>query len=465
VGEPTLTDVFADRGDGSVGLSQRTVLTLAFRANGPFEPPSRHVLGAIDCVTFGRGSRAAVRDERDGLRRLVLRVPDPMMSTDHGRLLHVRGRWRLDDPRSKNGAVVAGQPTRHAMLRPGDIFELGHTLFLFETADLPSDVPLDAFPAGVDAAGGLETLHHGLGREIALLVRVAAAEVPVLLLGETGTGKEIFARAVHALSGRRGPFVAVNCGGLAAGLMEAELFGHRRGAFSGAVSDRPGYLRSADRGTLFLDEVAELSPAAQAALLRALQQREVVPVGDASPTAIDIRLVAATHRDLAEMVGRGAFREDLHARLQGLTVSLPPLRERRCDIGVLIASLLRRLGGGDEVRFVPAAAYALFRNPWPHNVRGLERCLETALALAAGRPIAVEHLRLGVPVPEAAVPAAAATAMMATPERDRLAELMLANRGNVSAVARALETSRSQVRRLLARHGIAVANGASDDED
>ena len=295
---------------------------------------------------------------------------------------------------------------------------------------------------------------------------VAPTDATVLLQGETGTGKEPLARALHHRSPRRPhPFVPVNCAALPPDLLESELFGHEKGAFTGALTQRLGRFELANRGTLFLDEIGDLPLELQPKLLRVLQDHAFERLGSSRTLRTNVRLVAATHRDLAEMVGRGAFREDLHARLQGLTVSLPPLRERRCDIGVLIASLLRRLGGGDEARFVPAAAYALFRNPWPHNVRGLERCLETALALAAGRPIAVEHLRLGVPVPEAAVPAAAATAMMATPERDRLAELMLANRGNVSAVARALETSRSQVRRLLARHGIAVANGASDDED
>jgi transcriptional regulator with GAF, ATPase, and Fis domain len=248
--------------------------------------------------------------------------------------------------------------------------------------------------------------------------------------------------------------VAVNCGGLAPSLVEAELFGHTRGAFSGAVSDRPGYLRSADRGTLFLDEVGELSAPAQAALLRALQQREVVPVGSSAPIAIDTRLCSATNRDLPALVGSGAFREDLYARLLGFSLKLPPLRERRCDLGLLVASLLRRLPGGERARFAPAAAYALLRYDWPLNVRELERSLGTALALAGDQPIAVEHL------PEAVAAAATISDEADRPapsgERDdtlrgELLKLLARHHGNIAAVAREMGKQREQIHRWARR--------------
>jgi transcriptional regulator of acetoin/glycerol metabolism len=450
--DATLSNRF-ERWGGTTGAIRRPILHVAFQAGQPFEPPSRHLLDDVDVVCFGRGARSATRDVQAGLRRLVLRLPDPVMSSDHGRLLSAHGQWLLEDERSKNGAVVAGRPTRCAQVGPGDLFELGHTLFALELAEVDRALPRDLLASDLrPPCPALATLDARLVGDIALLERVAPSAVPVLLFGATGTGKEVFARALHTLSGRGGPFVAVNCGGLAANLVEAELFGHRRGSFSGAVGDRLGYLRSADRGTLFLDELGELPIAAQTALLRALQEREVVPVGDAAPVRVDLRVVAATNRDLGDMVAAGSFREDLYARLLGVHLTLPALEDRRCDLGLLIASLLRRLPDGGRARFSPAAAYALFRHRWPLNVRELERTLAAALALAGGDPIDIEHL------PPAVVSAASEDEPTPAPplERDRLEALMLTHRGNVSRVADALGTSRSQVRRLAARFGLAV---------
>jgi DNA-binding NtrC family response regulator len=444
VADGTVTDVFGARAGDAAAWRARTAIVVALRAGAPSEAPSRHLLDDVDVVVFGRGPRAAVRDVDGGLRRLRLRVPDPVMSSDHGRLLGVRGVWLLEDPRSKNGALVSGTPTRSAMVRPGDAFVLGHTVFLLERGEHPADAPLDV-TAREAPVEGAATLHPSLHAQVELLLRVAPSDVPLLLLGETGTGKEVFARAAHALSGRRGAFVAVNCGALAPGLVEAELFGHRRGAFTGAVADRPGYLRSARGGTVFLDEIAELPAPAQAVLLRALQQREVVPVGDTAPVAVDFRLVAATHRDLGAMVASGAFRADLHARLLGLTLVLPPLRERRCDLGLLVASILRRLGA--TTTFTPAAAYALFRHQWPLNVRELERCLATALPLAGGRPVDAAHLRL--PAPAAAAPAPPVEDDDGL--RGSVTRLLVEHRGNVAAVARDLGKHREQVHRWIRR--------------
>jgi len=452
--DSTLSDVFVDRAGGARALRRQTVLTIAFRADDPLEPPSRHLLEDTDVVHFRRGDRSATRDQAEGLRRLLLRVPDPVMSADHGRLLYVSGEWLLEDPRSKNGSVVNGRPTRLATVHTGDMLELGHTLFLLEAAELPANLPRDAM--ATEVLPRMATLHVRLAQDLEMLSRVAATDVPILLLGETGTGKEVLARAVHQRSGRHGRYVAVNCGGLAPSLMEAELFGHRRGAFSGAVADRPGYLRTADGGTLFLDEVAELPPPAQAALLRALQQREVVPVGDSNPVGVDVRVCAATNRNLVAMVAAGAFREDLYARLLGVKATLPPLRERRGDLGLLIAAVLKRLPGGDRARFVPAAAHALFCYGWPLNVRELERCLAAALVLADGDPIDVEHLPpdVAVPKPPPAERAGPAAAEDDEQLRGQLIELLRRHHGNVAAVARDLGKHREQIHRWARRFGI-----------
>jgi transcriptional regulator with PAS, ATPase and Fis domain len=451
VADTTMTDVLADRRGGGAALRRRTVLYVALRANAPGEPPSRHLIDDVDEVTFGRGPRAARRADR----RLDLRIPDPLMSADHGRLHRSLGGWALEDPRSRNGAIVAGRATRSAPVRLGEVFELGHTLFLLDAVTM-ADGDLDVTASDLrPPTPALATLYPPLVQQIDILGRIAGSDVPVLLAGETGTGKEVLAQALHHLSGRRGPFVAVNCGGLTPSLIEAELFGHRRGAFTSAVHDRLGYLRSADHGTLFLDEVGELPPPAQTTLLRALQERAVVPVGDTTAIPVDLRVCAATHRDLPAMVAAGSFREDLYARLLGVTITLPPLRERRCDLGLLIDALLRRLGA--SATLTPSAAYAMLRYDWPRNVRELERALATAVVLAGADRIQLEHLPAAIAdqVEPAPAPAPRAEPDDDDPElRGRLVAALTAHRGNVSAVAAALGKGREQVYRWARRFGI-----------
>src|SRR5207302_1217977 len=189
--------------------------------------------------------------------------------------------------------------------------------------------------------------------------------------GETGTGKEVIARAIHAASRRPGAFVAVNCGALAPNLVESELFGHKKGAFSGATEDHNGLVRAADKGTLLLDEIGDLPVPTQAALLRVLQQREVLPLGTTKPMPVDLRVVAASHRDLEAEVGAGRFREDLWSRLAGYTAQLPALRDRREDLGLLVAALLARLVQTRPIRFTSEAGLALVQYDWPRNVREL----------------------------------------------------------------------------------------------
>jgi len=309
-------------------------------------------------------------------------------------------------------------------------------------------------------------MNRGLTEELEKLARVARTSVPVVVEGETGTGKELLARAYHVLSERPGAFVAVNCGALPDTLVQSELFGYRKGAFSGATEDRPGLLRSAERGTLFLDEIGELPLPSQASLLRVLQESEVLPVGGTRPLAVDLRVVAATNRDLGRMAREGTFRSDLLARLSGLRLWIPPLRERREDLGLLVAELLRRLvpPGARGPSLTPAAARALFLHDWPRNVRELEHCLALAVALSP-ESIDLEHLppelRRAPSVPASPAPAPVAPrASTADPERttdsgrEELLALLREHHGNVSRVAQALGTSRAQVHRLLKRHGL-----------
>jgi transcriptional regulator with PAS, ATPase and Fis domain len=264
-----------------------------------------------------------------------------------------------------------------------------------------------------------------------------------VLLGETGVGKEVMARGVHDASGRPGRFVGVNCGALPPTLLEAVLFGHRRGAYSGAIDDQPGFVRYAQHGTLFLDEIGELSAAGQAALLRVLQEREVVPVGATEPIPVNARIIAATNRDLRVEVEHGRFREDLLARL-GLIVPLPPLRERRADLGILVGSLLARFAPSPAgVRFTARAVRALLDHDWPQNVRELEMCLRYAGEVSGWATIDLHHL-----------PASIQRSRPADARRDELEGLLATHRGNLAAVARALGTSRAQVHRQLKRYAL-----------
>ena len=460
-----------------VAVSPHLFLVLA--GHRPLSQPARHSLAGLDVVTIGRGERDVGRVVADGKQHLRLSVPDPWMSSSHVRLTHILGQWKLEDLHSRNGTFVNGLPVSTTVLSEGDVLELGHTFFVYQAAvsTLPEDV-LDAFALPQPPhARGLTTLVPVLAREFRTLAQVARSNVSVIVRGESGTGKELIARALHALSDRPGPFVAINCGALPETLVESEFFGHRRGAFSGAVADHPGLLRSADHGTLLLDEIGDLPAHAQVALLRTLQERQVQPLGAVRPISIDIRLCAATHRDLDQLSATGTFRPDLLARISGFTLRLPPLRERRQDIGIIIGDLLHRLVGAraEQVSFTKEAVRAILGYPWPLNIRELEKCLERAVALADDNLIRPEYLFESPAVPPARpfmpgpvqrmgtwpTPSSPSPGDPGDPgdEKDRLRReellaLTIAHKGNISAMARALGKERHQIRRWLRRYQI-----------
>ena len=437
-------------------------LFIAFECDRPLAGSSRHSLASTDEIVVGRGdSRHATHEFADGIRRLVVRVPGRSMSARHGRIFPVGSQWAFEDCGSTNGSFRNGERVTCVTLADGDILELGHTLFIFRapmpiTPDAPSDVD------STQLAGrpmGLSTLHPARASELEALERVAASPLSVVLIGESGTGKELLAAAVHAISGRKGRLVAVNCGALTTSLLESQLFGHVRGAFSGAVRDETGLIRSADGGTLFLDEIGDLAPASQAALLRVLQEGEVLPVGASVPHAVDLRVVAATHRPLGAMAERGDFRPDLLARLDGFTHLLPPLRARVEDLGMLIADMLPRVSEGASPAFSVDAARALFLYSWVGNVRELRQCLARAIVLANGKRIAPVHLPPNV---ARALEGRAGTSR--PPEvldegdeaglRRELIRLLEQHDGNVSEVARAMGKARMQIHRWMKRFGI-----------
>jgi two-component system response regulator PilR (NtrC family) len=236
---------------------------------------------------------------------------------------------------------------------------------------------------------------------------------PVAITGESGTGKELAARDIHAQSARADkPFVAVNCGAIPEALMEAEFFGYRKGAFTGAADDRDGFFQAANGGTLMLDEVADLPLPMQVKLLRAIQERRVRKVGSTVEEPVDVRLISATHQNLAACVEAGKFRQDLYYRLNVIELGLPPLRERKDDIGLLAAAVLQRLSGATQMRLSPPALQALCEHSFPGNVRELENILERALAFASGDTIDAQDLALK---PVAASSAAALAPLRSEP--------------------------------------------------
>ncbi|EPD35634.1 MULTISPECIES: sigma-54-dependent transcriptional regulator [Delftia] len=285
----------------------------------------------------------------------------------------------------------------------------------------------------------------------------ADSDATVLVLGETGTGKELVARALHRNSVRaERPFVAVNCAAIPADLMESELFGHVKGAFTGAASDRAGRFREAQGGTLFLDEVGDMPLPTQAKILRALQEREITPVGASRALPVNVRIIAATHRDLPDAVRQGRFREDLWYRLQVVPVHLPPLRERLGDVLLLAEHFLRQGGGASPKRLGADAARLLLAHDWPGNVRELRNAMERAALLCPGPVIGPEHIGLqpaaaNGPAIDWNGPLAPAVAQL---EREMVTRALAATMGNRAEAARRLGLSRQQLYRKLAEFGL-----------
>jgi transcriptional regulator of acetoin/glycerol metabolism len=365
---------------------------------------------------------------------------------------------------SRNGIRVNGRPIPLAQLGPQDIVRLGGWVGVVTSA------PGDVVEIAPDFWGG-----EALTAALAPLRQVAATDLPVIVEGETGTGKERVADALHRWSGRDGPFVAVNCAALPETLAEAELFGYRRGAFTGADRASPGFFRAAERGTLLLDEVSDLPLALQAKLLRVLEEREVQPLGEARPTPIDVRVVVAGQQSLMEAVRAGRFRGDLLARLDGLTVRLPPLRQRREDVLPLFSKLLDAAGGGRAPAFESDVAERLCVYDWPFNVRELVLLTRRLIAVhGAAATLKLQHL------PERMTEGAASAPPRASSEAPpkgadapgpaepvQLPALIAALRaagGNVARAAAVLGISRQRAYRLMEGQGVDLDTIRSDGE-
>jgi DNA-binding NtrC family response regulator len=358
------------------------ILALADRvtASSPRDPAPSHTLA----LQFPGGTlplQSAITVGADGSNQVVLE--DRFVSRFHCRLQPLAGRWLLKDLESTNGTYLDGARVAEAEVDDGARIRLGSQELRIERAG----------PRLQPSLPGLVARDPALAPVLDLLRRAAPSTLPVTILGESGTGKEVAARAVHELSERNGgPFVPLNCGAISRELAEAELFGHEKGAFTGAITTAPGAFGAADGGTLFLDEIGDLPLSLQVKLLRALEAGEVKPVGAPRPRRIDVRVVCATHHDLRARVREGAFRDDLFYRLRGVTVELPPLRARPHDILPLAEHFLppRR-------SFASDARAALLLHRWPGNVRELRHVVQLAALLSESPIIRAHALRFDDP--------------------------------------------------------------------
>jgi len=321
-------------------------------------------------------------------------------------------------------------------------------------------------PAGGEELGGMVGRSPAMVEIYKTIARVAPGGSTVLILGESGTGKELVARAIHHHSPRHSrPFVAVDCAALTETLLESELFGHVRGAFTGAVGETRGLFAEADGGTIFLDEIGDVSPALQAKLLRVLQEHQVRPVGGSEWRAVDVRVIAATNRDLAGGVTAGRFREDLYYRLKVVTVVVPPLRERRDDIPLLVDHLVRRAARECRkpvVGLSEGALAILSSYHWPGNIRELAHVLERGVALAQHEVLSVEDLP---PELQDGTPASWPTTSSDRPtlqelKRRYIRQVLEETGGNVSRTAAVLGVDRRSLYRMLQRYGLAPRGSA-----
>ncbi len=415
-------------------------------------------------VTAPRGTTTVILPVRGRVR--IGRAPECEIVIDDDSVSRVHCTLHLDpaisiaDAGSRNGTIVLGQRLGKEQRWPlpiRSVVQIGRALLVLQRGPAPAE------PAG----GGQLVIESPAMRRLYDQIPVfAASPLPILVLGESGVGKDVFARAVHERSPRaRGPFIAINCAALPDALLESELFGHVKGAFTGAAQAKVGLLQAAHQGTMFLDEVAELPLLTQAKLLRVLESGEVTPLGAVRPVAIDVRFMAATNRDLRAMVETGRMREDLYFRLDGMTATVPPLRERPEDVArlavVLVAQAAARLGRSPP-SFDDAVLATLLDYAWPGNVRELRNVVERAVALAQGDPVLrPQHIQLrfadrqlGPPsiAPPPAMPRASETAQ--GDERQRILDALLRASGNQTIAAKLLGMSRRTLIRRIELFGI-----------
>jgi transcriptional regulator with PAS, ATPase and Fis domain len=458
--ERTLTSVQSPLSPGD--HKDRAVLLLVGAAETPGLPPKMRlqVLGAE--LLIGRRS---TDETRPGAHALVLN--DGVVSGQHARLLRGAGGWEIDDLGSKNGTWLDNaRITERTKLRDGALLFFGNHVGIFRLA---SSLEVEAMKSELVAPlGPVATVSPALAVACDRLRRLSSSEGELLIMGETGVGKEVYARAVHVSSGRKGRFMAINCAAIPRELVESELFGYRQGAHSTAHQAKPGLIEEAEGGTLFLDEIGEMTGEAQTKLLRFLQDRELTPLGATRPRRMDVRIIAATNRTgtTTSGAGKGAagLRDDIVARLGAAPIHLPPLRSRVEDLGALVAHFLRSSPG---VTFEQPAFRALCLHTWPLNVRELEKIVSTAAVLSAGaKPIGLRDLPEPIARAIETAPATGARKVSGpTPTPAQLEELLRRYDGNVADVSRELGKHRAAVWRWIKKFGIGPQKFRKGTED
>jgi DNA-binding NtrC family response regulator len=414
-----------------------------------------------------------------------VRIDDPSVSRNHA-VLHIGANLVIEDLSSANGTMVRDRPAgggagetlnvRHLVGRKADL-AVGDTMLFGTASVVVRHAPVVEVPDLFAASDGVVVRDAAMRMVQQQAARAAPTPISVLILGETGVGKEVMARAIHAHSPRaKGPFLGINCAALSDSLLESELFGHEKGAYTGALQARAGLFESAAGGTVFLDEVGELSPGVQAKLLRVLEERVVTRLGANHPRPIDVRILAATNRDPEAEIKAGKFRQDLYFRLNGISLSIPPLRERRSEIDELarlfLAASCRLIERPDVPSISPDVLMLLHAHRWPGNVRELRNVIERAAVLCPGDAILPEHLppalsRISEP-PRAPNVATAGTEAGAVPppadddlwakiksvERARIVEALGRCAGSQSQAARMLGISRGTLIARIAEYGL-----------
>ncbi len=396
-------------------------------------------------------------------------LQDVAVSRKHVSIVPCDAGFEVTDLGSRNGTWLDGAKIARATVPPGSTLRIGTSLVQM----LPAEEPVDIPPSAATSFGAMLGSSETMRRVFAVLERASISDAPVLLLGESGTGKELAARAVHDASRRKdGPFVVFDCGAASESLVESTLFGHKRGAFTGAHADHPGAFAFAQGGTLFLDEIGDLPLAMQPKLLRMLERGEVTPLGARKSESYDVRFVAATHRDLPAEVARGTFRADLYYRLAVVEVLLPPLRQRRGDIPEIVRTMLRA-HRPDEVDVSGPSLDRLLSYAWPGNVRELRNVIARAAALSlpdatfSEMPVVLRADATGDPEPlaRADVPYHdAKDALLARFDNEYCTDLLRRANGNLSQAARLAGLERKYLYKVLERAGLRVAASAEDPE-